>query len=554
MTSPRSRASPMKPLASAFVCALALAAGAFAADAPRARPNILFILADDLGAGDVKCFNPAGKIATPHLDALAARGMRFTEAHSSSAVCTPTRYNILTGRYNWRSKLKSGVLGGFSPRLIEEERLTVAQFLRSQGYATAAIGKWHLGLEWQRSAHPALPSTEPAAKKKNAKAKTKAATTAENDPGNDIDFTKPFGRGPTTLGFDEFFGISASLDMPPYTFLQNDRAAVLPDRVGNFPMKNAHPDAAKVRTGPIAPGFDTVDVLPKLTERAINYLGRRAADARAGRPFFLYLPLNAPHTPLAPTKAWQGKSGLNDYADFVMETDACIGEILAALEKNGLADNTLVIVTSDNGCSPQADFPALAALGHDPSASRRGYKADIFDGGHRIPLIVRWPGCVKAGTRTDAFVCLGDFFATSADLLGQKLPDNAAEDSISFLPLLLGRPGPAPRDHLVLHSINGSFGIRQGKWKLELCADSGGWSFPRPGRDSIEGLPKFQLYDLEKDPAEKTNVVAQNPEVVQRLGKLMRDTIAHGRSTPGAPQPNAPTTRWPQTAWMDEFK
>ena len=530
--------------------AVMLAGAGVAAVPASSRPNIVFILADDLGAGDVRCFNPQGKIATPHLDRLAAAGLKFTEAHSASAVCTPTRYNILTGRYNWRSTLKQGVLGGFSPPLIEPGRLTVAEFLRRQGYHTAAIGKWHLGLEWVRGARSDLVDATP---KKKTNAKTKAAA-AEDDPGTGIDFTKPFGRGPTTLGFDEFFGISASLDMPPYAFLVNDRVAAQPDRVGVFPMKNAHPDGGKVRTGPIAPGFDTIDVLPAFTQRAIDYIGRRAAASRAGQPFFLYLPLNSPHTPIAPTKEWQGKSGLNDYADFVMQTDAAVGELLAALDRAGVADNTLVIFTSDNGCSPQADFPALAALGHDPSAARRGYKADIFDGGHRIPLIVRWPARVQPGRSTDAVVCLGDFMATCADLLGQKLPDTAAEDSVSFLPLLDGRPGPAPRTTLVSHSINGSFAIREGPWKLELCPDSGGWSAPRPGRDSTADLPRLQLYDLAADPAEKNNLVARHPDVVRRLGRLLREQVLSGRSTPGAPQENTPAPRWPQLAGFDEFK
>ena len=391
----------------------------------------------------------------------------------------------------------------------------------------------------------------PAPKKKG---KAKAAGGAEDDAGAGIDFTQPFGRGPTAVGFDEFFGISASLDMPPYAFLAGDRVAVLPDHTGVFPMKHAHPDGGTVRPGPIAPGFDPVDVLPTLTQRAIDYVGRCAADARAGRPFFLYLPLNSPHTPITPAPEWRGKSGLNDYADFVMQTDAAVGQLLAALDRQGLADNTLVIFTSDNGCSPQADFPALAALGHDPSAARRGHKADIFDGGHRIPLLVRWPARVAPGVRSAAFVCLGDFLATCAEILGQKLPDTAAEDSISFLPALLGRADAAERDTLVLHSINGSFGIRQGPWKLELCADSGGWSFPRPGVDRTDGLPRFQLFDLAADPAEKTNVVADHPDIVRRLGRRLRDIVVNGRSTPGAPQPNTPAARWPQLAVFDEFK
>lgn len=546
--------SSRSPLALLVLLSALIFAGsrAGAAAAVPARPNIIFILADDLGAGDVKCFNPDGKIATPHLDALAAGGMRFTEAHSSSAVCTPTRYNILTGRYNWRSRMKQGVLGGFSPPLIEDGRQTVAAFLRAQGYHTAAVGKWHLGLDWVRGPRAA---TSAAAPKKQDKATGKTAGgESEEDDGGGIDFSQPFGRGPLTQGFDEFFGISASLDMPPYTFLEGDRAAVRPDRVGVFPMKNANASAGNVRRGPIAPGFDTVEVLPRLTSRAVEYIGRRAPASRAGQPFFLYLPLPSPHTPIAPTKEWQGRSGLNDYADFVMQTDAAVGEVVAALARNGVAENTLVIFTSDNGCSPQADFPFLTSRGHDPSDRRRGYKADIFDGGHRIPLIVRWPGRVAAGTRQEAFVCLGDFFATCAEVLGQTLPPNVAEDSISFLPLLLGRSSAAPRDHLILHSINGSFAVRQGKWKLELCPGSGGWSAPRPGRDATADLPRYQLYDLERDPGEQTNLVAAHPDVVQRLGRLLRGYILEGRTTPGPSQANTPAPRWPQTAWMEEFK
>jgi arylsulfatase A len=514
------------------------------AAAPATAPNIIFILADDLGAGDVKCFNPAGKIATPHLDALAAQGMIFTEAHSSSAVCTPTRYNILTGRYNWRSTLKKGVLGGFSPPLIEPGRLTVAEYLRRHGYATAAIGKWHLGLDWARKV--------PEAATKTTRATAEPGEAGDN-AGADIDFTRPFGRGPTTLGFDEFFGISASLDMPPYAYLENDRVTVLPDHNAAHPWIGIGHATKKTRSGPTAPGFETEAVLPALAQRTIETIARRAADAKAGKPFFIYLPLNSPHTPLSPTKEWKGKSGLNDYADFVMQTDAVVGQVLAALEKNGLADNTLVIFTSDNGCSPEADYPFLAEHAHDPSAERRGHKADIFDGGHRVPLIVRWPRRVAAATHSEAFVCLGDFMATCADLLGDKLPDNAGEDSISFLPLLQGKAGAVSRDTLVLHSINGSFGIRQGQWKLELCPDSGGWSFPRPGRDQTDGRPRFQLFDLAKDPAEKTNVIADHPDVVKRLGKILRGYVVEGRSTPGAPQLNTPVKAWPQAGWIEEF-
>jgi arylsulfatase A-like enzyme len=301
----------------------------------------------------------------------------------------------------------------------------------------------------------------------------------------------------------------------------------------------------------MVPGFKAEDVLPTLTQRAVDYIVQRADHSE--KPFFLYLALPTPHAPLSPAKEWLGKSHLNVYADYVMETDDCIGKVLATLEKNRLATNTLVIFTSDNGCSPVADFPFLLAHGHDPSAGRRGYKADIYDGGHRIPLIVRWPGHIGANARCDVFVCLGDFMATCAELLKAKLPDNAGEDSVSFLPLLLSPTASAGRTVLVESSINGSFGLREGKWKLALCPDSGGWSYPRPGKDSTDGMPRFQLFDVAADPAEKTNVLSHHPEIVQRLGEMMRDYIVNGRSTPGAPQKNTPVKSWQQTKWLEEF-
>jgi arylsulfatase A-like enzyme len=506
------------------------------------RPNIVYILADDLGYGDVDGLNPLGKIKTPRLDEFASEGMSFTEAHSSSAVCTPSRYNILTGRYNWRSKLKSGVLGGFSKPLIEEDRLTVAEMLHSNGYQTVCIGKWHLGLDWahkpNRAEEADMGEEEFAQTNRNVRAAA------------GIDFTKPIGRSPITLGFDEFFGISASLDMPPYTYIENDHVTEQPTIKNGFLTGR---NGRRTRVGPRAPSFNAEDVLPTFTKRAVDYIDRAAPTAKAGKPFYLYLALPTPHTPIAPTAEWVGKSGLNFYADYVMESDACVGEVLDALKRNGLAENTLVVFASDNGCSPEADFPYLLAHGHDPSDGRRGYKADIFDGGHRVPMIVRWPGRVARDSMSKDFVCLGDFMATCADVLGVKLPDDAAEDSISYLPQLLGR-GPGRRDVLVESSINGSFGIREGQWKLAFCPDSGGWSYPRPGRDKTDGWPRFQLFDVVADPAEKTNLLAEHPEIVQRLGHLMRGYILDGRSTPGAAQENTPVKSWQQTAWLDQFK
>ena len=512
--------STMRILILIFVAALAHPC--FSADAPKpsVRPNIVYVLCDDLGYGDVKCLNADGKIATPHCDRLAAEGMIFTDAHSSSAVCTPTRYGILTGRYNWRSRLKNGVMGGMSPPLIEPGRLTVPAFLRAHGYHTAAVGKWHLGMNW-----PLKPDAAPFDDK-----------IEKGADGWRVDFSKPITGGPVSVGFDYFFGIAASLDMVPYTFIENDRVTALPTTDKAFPMMAGRTGGA-TRKGPAAADFEAVDVLPALTKKAVDIIGDRAAAAREGKPFFLYLPLNAPHTPIAPGAEWQGRSGLNPYGDFVMQVDATLGAVLGALEKAGIADNTLVIFTSDNGCSPEAKFDELLAKGHNPSDRFRGTKADIFDGGHRIPFIVRWPARVKARQVSDQLICLTDLFATCAEILGEKLPDTAAEDSVSLLPAFEGRATQPLREAVVHHSINGSFAIRQGNWKLELCADSGGWSSPRPGTPAAKNLPPVQLYDLAADIGETHNVQAGHPEVVARLRALLAKYAADGRSTPGVPQP-----------------
>ena len=479
------------------------------------HPNILLILADDLGYGDVQCLNPGGKIRTPNMDRVAAAGMAFTDAHSSSSVCTPTRYSILTGRYNWRSRLKSGVLGGFSRSLIEPARVTVAGFLKQHGYTTACLGKWHLGMDWPLQGGGWADGDQDAWR---------------------VDYTKAIHNGPNSAGFDDYFGISASLDMPPYTFIHNDHVTAVPTVEKQW-----------IRKGPAAADFEAIDVLPTLTRKAVDYLNRYAINGERERPFFLYLALTAPHTPILPIDQWRGKSALNAYGDFVMQCDQTVGVVLDALDRNGLAQNTLVIVTSDNGCSPAANIPEMLARGHNPSWHFRGYKADIFDGGHRIPFLARWPGRVKPGATCDQLICLSDFFATCAEILDEKLPDNVAEDSVSILSAFAGRAKTPLREAVVHHSINGSFAIRQGNWKLGLCAGSGGWSQPTPASKAARELPPTQLYDLSRDIGERENVAAEHPDIVARLAKLLEQYVANGRSTPGPPQPNTTPVRIPAT-------
>lgn len=490
----------------AFIHALCLATFAASLASAAPKPNVIYILADDLGYGDVRILNPQGKIPTPHMDRLAAGGIIFTDAHSTSSVCSPSRYSILTGRYNWRSSMKYGVLNGYSPRLIEKGRMTVAAFLKQEGYHTACIGKWHVGMDW-----PQNDGTAPGSSANPKK----------------IDYVKPIQGGPTSLGFDSFFGISASLDMVPYVFIENDRATELPTAEKDWGRKGAG-----------GPSFEGIDVLPTLTRKAVQYISARAADAKSGKPFFLYLPLASPHTPILPTPEWQGKSGLNKYADFVMQTDATVGALLDALDKEELAENTLVVMTSDNGCSREAKFPELLAKGHNPNHHFRGSKSDIWEGGHRVPFLVRWPARVKSGTTSDQLVSQTDFFATCAEIVGEKLGDETAEDSVSMLPALLGQAEKPSREAIVHSAIFGAFAIRQGPWKLVLAADSGGWSDPQPGSDEAAKMPPVQLYDLSKDIGETRNVQAEHPEIVARLRELLQKYISDGRSTPGTPRPN----------------
>ncbi len=481
--------------------------------APAEKPNILVVLADDLGYGDITCNNPGSKIPTPNIDRIAKEGMRFTDGHSSSAVCTPTRYSLLTGRYHWRTHLQSGVLGGFSRPLISEGRLTLASYLRDQGYHTSCIGKWHLGMEWPLRGG------------------------AVADDGGDfskpfadvslVDYTSPIRRGPVDCGFDSYYGISASLDMFPYVWIRD-----------RLPTEVASVEKAFHRPGPAGPDFEAVEVQPGITDHLLATIRECAVEAKAGRPFFAYVALASPHTPIVPTPEFQGKSGINAYADFVLQIDADIGRILAALEEGGIADDTLLLFTSDNGCSPQAKFPELHAAGHHPSHHFRGHKADLYEGGHRVPFLVRWPAKVEAGTVSDQLLGQFDLLATVADLLGNSLPENAGEDSVSFLPALLGEATGPIRDSLVSQSVNGSFAIRDGSWKLLLCPGSGGWSAPRPGVHDTSGLPDFQLYDLSVDPGEKNNLVANHPGRVAKMKAAMEEAIDRGRTTAGPDLPN----------------
>jgi arylsulfatase A len=491
------------------VAAVLLAAAWSAAAAAQTRPNVVLILADDLGYGDVGAFNPGGRIPTPHLDRLAREGLRLTDAHTPSAVCTPTRYGLLTGRYPWRTRLPRGVLWGNGDALIEPNRTTIASLLRDAGYHTAGIGKWHLGLRWA-----AIPGTVPDRTTNNEKA-----------PVDWIDYRGRITDGPTHHGFAEFFGLPASLDMRDYVYIDGDRVPETP-----ITTLAGEPSTipAFYRPGRAGATFRPERVLGDLTSRAVRYVREHAAGRQ---PFFLYLALASPHTPVLPTAAFAGRTGLGPYADFVSETDASIGEVLQALEQTGAANNTLVLFASDNGPAPIAGMiESLRAKGHDSAGGWRGAKQDLYEGGHRVPVIVKWPGVVAPGATSRALVSLVDVLATIADVVGRPLLD-AGEDSISFLPLLR-QPATAVerRAAVVVQSGNGSLAIREGRWKLCMAPGSGGLSTPVPGSADERGLPPVQLFDLEADPSEKTNLQSAHPEIVGRLTALLETYRKTGRS------------------------
>jgi arylsulfatase A-like enzyme len=455
------------------------------------KPNIVFIICDDLGYGDVQCLNPEhGKIQTPHLDAFAKEGMVFTDAHSGSAVCSPTRYGVLTGRYAWRSSLQSGIVGENVPCLISEDRLTWPDFMRQNGYHTACFGKWHLGYRYVDES--------------GAFVDTAVAHDESQDLwAADIPMGTEVVGGPVDRGFDEHLGFQRSQTI---STLVRDRHV-----------------AEQVRCD---------EVLQRLGQEACDYLSRRS-DKR-DEPFFLYLPLNSPHTPISPSPAWQGSSGLGAYGDFVMETDSVVGNVLNKLDDLGLRDDTLVVFTSDNGCSaPAANAEKLESeFGHFPSAHLRGYKSDIWEGGHRVPFFVRWPGHVQPGSVNHQLICLTDMMALCSDIMNVALPEDTAEDSISLRATLLENPLTPVRSSVISHSIAGKFAIRQGEWKLEVCAGSGGWTLADKAAKEM-GLPDMQLYNIKADVVERHNLVAQYPEKTAELLALLKQEVNNGRTTPG---------------------
>ena len=484
--------------------------------AKKVQPNIVIILADDLGWGDPRCYQADGKIPTPHMDRLAKEGLRFTDAHTPSSVCTPTRYTLLTGRYAWRTRLKSGVLDGFDPPLIRKGEDTIGSLLKRAGYTTHAVGKWHLGMEWKR---------------KDGSVVEDRGAKGTFRQGLDVDFTKPTQGGPLDVGFDSFVGISASLDMSPYCWIKGRGVEAIPSEITE---ENKDGMFMNQVAGVTTPSFKLEEVLPRIGTEAAAVIRRSKAT-----PFFLYVPLTSPHLPVVPNESSRGRSAAGAYGDFVWETDQALGEILKALDETGQADNTLVLFTSDNGgLFHYWDFRAAddggrapktkrgesnRAFGHQSNADWRGTKADIFEGGHRVPFLIRWPGVAKAGRVVDATVELTDVFATVAEITGQSLKKTSGMDSFSLLPLIKG--GKSGRPFSVHHSLNGTFALRKGDLKLVAGRGSGGFTRPRTLQTTN---PAGQLYDLAKDAQEITNLYDREPKAVSRLSNILAQVKESG--------------------------
>lgn len=475
------------------------------------RPNIIVILADDLGYGDLQSFNPQSKIPTPNLDKLARQGLRFIDAHSPSSVCTPTRYALLTGRYPWRSRLKSGVLPPLGLPLIEDGRLTLPAMLKQQGYVTAIVGKWHLGWDW-------------------ATTDGKPAAITPNGLSN-VDFTKPVANGPLTRGFDYYYGVDLP-NFPPYVFIENDRTLGIPTET--IPPNN--PDIN--RKGPMMKDWDPVKILPAITDRAVRYVEERA---KSSQPFFLYFALTSPHYPVVPLPEFAGKSQAGAYGDFVVQTDAAVGAVMDALQRAGADKNTLVIFTSDNGPEVASEvkigaYDRIQKSQHASMAAWRGVKRDSWEGGHRVPFIARWVGKIPAGKTNNSLIGHLDLMATIAALTGFQLTSEAAPDSYNQLPALL-KNKTTQRDALVYHEANGHLALRQGNWVLvdsNTCGDGNKepeWF--RQARGLHNCAEPGALYNLKEDPAQAKNLYESQPEKVRAL-KTQLDKIR--RQEPSVPR------------------
>ncbi|GAA3576568.1 arylsulfatase [Snuella lapsa] len=498
------------------------------------KPNIVYILADDLGIGDVSGLNPESKIRTPHIDTLIKNGLTFTDAHTTSSVCTPSRYSIMTGEYAWRTQLKRRVLDGYSKAMIAPDKDTAPKLLLRNGYNTAMIGKWHLGWNWVIENEGDL-ERDPQVPYK-----------FKEDISSHVSYSKPFTGGPVDCGFNYFFGLNASLDFPPYVFSENDRLITEPtETMPSRGKRSDFPGGKKndleggqllMRSGDKATNFTVKDVMPELTARSVQYI--REYNSKA--PFFLYIPLTAPHTPVVPGEIFIGSSEAGIYGDFVSELDWTVGQIVDAVKERGLEDNTIIIFTADNGAS-KASFPIEyeKKYGHKPSWELRGRKATLHQGGHTVPFIVQWKRVIQPNTRNNTTISLGDLYATCADLVNERTDPNQGVDSYSILSLLKGKQDYG-RKASVYSNFAGRFSIRKGDWKMDLNEKKG----------------QSYLFNIKEDPSEKNNLFynASFDHIREMLAKALNDIILNGRSTDGKKLDNQGDKIWRELFWLKPQK
>lgn len=481
------------------------------------KPNILFILADDLGYGDLSCYNSEAKIATPNLHRLAREGMRFTDAHSPSTVCTPSRYSLLTGRMAFRIPFKSVFEGVGGPCLIKEDQLTLPQMLRNQGYTTAMMGKWHVGLSFfDKGGQPITKGGVEGVKM--------------------VDYSRAIPDAPIHRGFDTFFG-TASCPATDYlyAYIDGDRIPVPPTGMLDKSKLPKHAYSDDNRAGMIAPDYDLEEVDMVFLKKSQEFLERHARNSPK-KPFFLLHSMNAIHLPSFASKGFQGSTKFGPHGDFMNEMDHIVGELMKTLKRLGMADNTIVMFSSDNGPETTSVVDMRATYGHDGARPWRGVKRDNWEGGHRVPLIVRWPGKTPTRSTSNQTVCLTDVLATCAAITGFKLPENSAQDSANILPVLLGKQGVKPIRAYTLHqTISLALAIRKGPWKYLDHRGSGGNNYngadlkPFALADTAPDAPG-QLYHLETDPGEKVNLYFKHPEIVRELKGLLEQSKASGRS------------------------
>jgi arylsulfatase A len=503
----------MRPFSPFLIFCAALAVNAVNASgaAAPARPNIVILYADDMGYGDLGANNPASKIPTPHLDRLVREGMRFTDAHSSSGICTPSRYALLTGRFHWRKF--HGIVNSFDAPVLDAAELTMPEMLKQHGYRTACVGKWHLGWNWSDLLKPGA-QPKPAAKGAN---KVYAP--------EDFDWSKRLSGGPLSHGFDYYFGDDVP-NFPPYAWFENDRVITIPSVPLEITPQTAE-GSWEARPGPMTPGWDFYAVVPHITGKAVDWI---AAQKGRSEPFFLYAPFNSPHAPIVPTEEYRGKSQAGGFGDFMTQTDAEVGRILRAIEENGFAENTLVIFSADNGAEHYA-YDRIRKFQHRSSGPLRGLKRDLHEGGHRLPFVVRWPGVVAPGSVSDALISQVDLMATLAAAVGAEVPAGAAHDSYNLLPVWKSN-APSPRRTIVHNTFKDAYAIRHENWVL-IAAKSGAHTrvpdWVNDANGYTENEHAGELYDLARDLGQKNNLYAARPDKVAELSRVLAQVRQRGQ-------------------------